>query len=126
MDFRRLLAMLLVTMQSAVVLSVCIGVGGFLCPIYLIVWRDRMASCQLMKRAPSLASDAEEMTAFMICAMLMMAPLFGGMAELLDMKKFLPALLRAFFSERYEASLWPARTMLLALYVMIASVWEAA
>ena len=85
-----------------------------------------MASRQLMKRAPSLASASEDMTALIICEMVMTAPLLGGMAELLDMKKCPPALLRAFVSERYEASLWPARTILMALYVMTASGWEAA
>ena len=124
MDFRRLLAMLLVTMPSAEMLSVCIGVGGCLWPIYLSAWRAGMASCQLMKRATSLASAAEDMTDFMICVIVMKAPLFGGMAELLDMKKCPLDLLRAFVSDRYEASLWPTRTMLLALYVMIASVWK--
>ena len=38
-DLSRLLAMLLVTTPGAVVLSVCIGVGGCLCPIFSNVWR---------------------------------------------------------------------------------------
>ena len=74
-----------------------------------------------MKRAPSSASAAEDMTDFIICAMVMTAPLFVVMAELLDIKKCPPDMLHAFVSEIYEASLWPARTILLALYVMIAS-----
>ena len=65
------------------------------------------------------------MTALIIYAMMMTAPLFDGMAELLDMKKRPPALLRAFVSKRYNAPLWPTGTILLALYVMIASGWEA-
>ena len=77
-----------------------------------------MDSRQLMKRAPS--SD------LVIFVMVMTAPFFGGMAELLDMKKCTLDLLRVFVSKRYEASLWTARTMCLALYVMIASGWEAA
>ena len=56
--------------------------------------------------------------------MVMMAPLFGGMVELLDMKKCPLDLLCAFVYEIHEASLWPARNMLLELYVMIASGWE--
>ena len=125
MDFRRLIAMLFVTTPSAVVLSVCIGVGGCLWTIYLSEWRDGMASRKLMKRAPSSASAAEDMTALIIFVMVITAPLLGGMAEFLDMKKCPPSLLRAFVSEIYEASLWPARNILLALYVMIASGWEA-
>ena len=67
-----------------------------------------------MKKAASSASAAEDMTAFMIWAMLMTAPLFGGVLVLLDMKKCPPALIRAFDSERYEASLCTTRTMLIA------------
>ena len=126
MGFRRFLAMLLVTTPRAVVLLVCIGVVGCLCPIYSSAWRSGMDSWQLMKRALSLAYAAEDITALVICVMVMTAPLFGVMAELLDMKKCPPALLHAFPPNRYEASLWPARTMLLALYVMIASGWKAA
>ena len=126
MDFRHFLAMLLVTTGSAVVLSYCIGVGGYLWTISSSAWRSGMDSQKLMKRAPSSASAAEDMTVLIICAMMMTAPLFGVTTELLDMKKCPPALLCAFFRERYEASLWPARTMMPALYVMIASGWEAA
>ena len=79
-----------------------------------------------MKRAPSSASVAEDMMALIICEMMTTAPLFGGMAELLDMKNCPPDLLHAFVSERYEASLWHARTMFLALYVMIVPGWETA
>ena len=59
MDFRRLLAMLLVTTPSSVVLSVCIGVGGCLWPISSSLWHARIDSRRLMKMAPSLASAAE-------------------------------------------------------------------
>ena len=126
MDFRCLLVMLLVITPSALVFSVCIGVCGCLWSIVLSAWRAKMASRQLMKRATILASSAEDMTALIICEMVMTAPLFSGMVEFLDMKKCPPALLFTFVSKRYEASLWPERTMLLALYVMIASGWEEA
>ena len=126
MDFWCLLAILLVTTPSTVVLSVFIGVGGCLWPNYSSAWLAGMDSRQLTKRVPSSASAAEDITALIICEMMMTAPLFGGMAEFLDMKKCPPALLCAFVSDRYEASLWPARTMLLALHVMIVSGWEAA
>ena len=101
--FRRFLSMLLVTNPIDVVLSVYIGVGGCLCPISSSAWRDGMPSRQLMKRAPSSASAAEDMMALMICVMMMTAPLFSVMAELLDMKKCPTALLSDFVSERYEA-----------------------
>ena len=97
MDFRCLLAMLLVTTPSAVVLLVCICVGGCLWPISSSVWRAGMASRQLMKRATSSASNAEDMTALIIFAMVMTTSLFCGMAELLDMKKCPPSLLCDFF-----------------------------
>ena len=47
----------------------------------------------------------------MIWAMVMTAPFFGGVLVLLDMKKFPPALLCAFDSERYEALLCTTSTM---------------
>ena len=99
-DFRRLLAILLVTTPWAVVLSVCIGVGGFSCPIALTACHAGMASLQLMKRAPSSASAAEDMRALMIWEMVTTALLFAGMGELFDMKKWPPARLLAFDSER--------------------------
>ena len=84
MDFSHFLAILFVTTPSAVVLSVCMVVGGCLCPISSRAWRAGIASRQLMKRAPSLTSAANDMTAFIICATARTAPLFGGSAELLD------------------------------------------
>ena len=67
MDFSLLLAMFLLTTPKAVVLLVCTGVGGCLCPIILSACRDWIASLQLTKRAPSLASAAEDITDLMIC-----------------------------------------------------------
>ena len=106
--------MFLVTTPCGVVVSVCTCVGGCLWPIYSRAWQAGTASRQLMKRAASLTSAAEDMTAFMIWAMVMTAPLFGGVSVSLDMKKCPPALIRAFDSERYEASLCTTRTMSLA------------
>ena len=83
-----------------VVLLVCIGVGGCSCPIYLRACRAGIASLQLMKRAPSSASAAEEITDLMICEMVTTVPLLAGMVELLDMKKWPLACLLAFDSER--------------------------
>jgi hypothetical protein len=54
----------------------------------------------LMKRAPSLASAADDITASIICKILRTAPLFCRISLLLDMNMWPPALLRAFASER--------------------------
>ena len=86
-DLSSLLAMLLVTTARAVVLSVCIGMGGFLWPVVSNEWRAGIASLQLMRRDPNSTSAAEYMTAFMICEMVRTDTLFGGTAELFDMKK---------------------------------------
>ncbi len=91
---------LLFTTPSAVVLSVCIGVGGCLCLEYSSVFRAGMASRQLMKRVPISASTADEMTALMIWEIVRIKPLLLGMGSLLDIKKCLPALLGALVSER--------------------------
>ena len=88
-DLSPLLVMLLVTTLSAVVLSVCIGVGGCLWPMVSNAWRAGIASLQLMKRYPNSASAAEDMTAFMICEMVRTGPLFGGTAESSYMKNAL-------------------------------------
>ena len=57
---------LLFTTSSSVVLSVCIGVGGSVCPKYSSVFCAGMASQQLMKRAPISAPAADAMTVLMI------------------------------------------------------------
>ena len=61
-------------------LSVCIGVGGCVCPISPRAWRDGMDSLQLMKSSHSSASAADDMTALMILAIVNTAPLLGGNA----------------------------------------------
>ena len=66
----------------AVELSVCVGVGGCGCPISVSMFMRWTASFALMKIPTSSASAAEDMTDFMICDMLRMAPLFGGMYAL--------------------------------------------
>ena len=90
MDFRHFLAMLFISTPNDVVLLVCIGVGGCVCPISSRVWHAVIPSRQLMKRAPSSASTADDMTAFIMCSTVRTAPLFGGSAELLDMEKCPP------------------------------------
>ena len=71
------------------------------------------------------ASAAYDMTALMILDIVNTAILLGGNAVLFDMKISPPAMLLDFFSERYEASLWPATTMSLDWYVSMASGWVA-
>ena len=56
-----------------------------------------MASLQLMNSYPRSASADYYMTALMILAIFNTAPLLGGNAVLLDIKKFPPALLPYFF-----------------------------
>ena len=85
--------MLLLTMPSAVVLSVYIGVGGCLCPISSSVVLAGTAFLQLMKSAHSSASAADDMTALTILDIVVTAPLFGGSSVLSVMKKCPPALL---------------------------------
>ena len=74
-----------------------------------------------MNSASTLASTAEDNTAFNICEIIITAPLLGGTSMLLDMKKCPPALLCALLLERYDALLCVVSTMLLACYVTIAS-----
>ena len=109
------------TTPCAVLLSVCIGVGGRFCPIYSRAWPDRMDSLQLANSALSSASADDDMTALMIFSMVNTAPFLGGNAVLLNINKCTPALLLDSVLERYEASLWPARTISLAWYVMMKS-----
>ncbi len=114
------------TTPNAVVLSVCIGVGGCLCPRNSKTCLVGTASWQLMNNAPTSASAAEDSTALIVCEMVITAPLLSGGLALLDMKKCPPALLRALLSDRYDASLCAANTMSLVLYVTIASGCVAA
>ena len=66
----------------AVVLSVWIGVGGWMWPISLRVVRAVTACLEFMNNAPILASAADGMTFLMICATLSTATIFSGFSEL--------------------------------------------
>ena len=115
------------TTPNAVVLSVCIGVGGCLCPRNSkTCLAGTAASRQLMNNALTSASAAEDSTALIICEMVITAPLLSGVSASLDMKKCPPALLCALLLDRYDTSLCAANTMSLALYVTIASGCVAA
>ena len=105
---------LLLTTPNAVVLSVCIGVGGCLCPMNSRMCHAGTASWQFKYSAPTLALAADDSTALIICNIVNTAPLLVGVSTLFDMNKCPLALLRALLSERYNALLCPARTVSLA------------
>ncbi len=113
--------MLLLAIHIAVLLSICIGVLGYLCPISCSVFLQGTASWALINIAPSSASAADDMTALMIWAVLSTAPLLAGSSSFSERKKWPPALLHALGSLRCNASLCSASIILLALYVTIVS-----
>ena len=85
------------------------------------------AACfTLMKRAPNSASIVNDMTALIISTVLRTAPSFGGKTSVVERKKCPPALLHAYFSFMYDASLWNASTILLAWYVNLALLLDTA
>ena len=115
MAFKAFGMILLVSRSFAVLLSIWIGVRGWGWPISSRVWRIETAVFAFINKAPSSASAADDMTARMICEMFRTAPLFVGMSSFDDMNICPPAWLRALGSDKYNASLWMASTMLLAL-----------
>ena len=86
---------LFVTTACAAKLSVCISVLSCGCPISDSVVLCGTVSLALIYIAPVSASVADVITVLMIWAMFKTAPLLAGIAALLDMKKFPPALLLA-------------------------------
>ena len=80
----------LVMTASAMALLVCIGVGGCLCPILPRMILISTASLAMMYSAASSASVANDMTCFIMCAMLRIALLFAGIPVSSDRKKLLP------------------------------------
>ena len=115
MAFKAFGIILLVSRSFAVLLSFWIGVRGWGWPISSSVLHIETAVFAFIKKAPSLASAADDMTARMICEMFRTAPLFVGMSSFDDMNIYPPARLRALGSDKYDASLWMASTMSLAL-----------
>jgi hypothetical protein len=77
-----------------------------------------------MNSAPSLASAAEDITALIIYNMLSAVPFLVAISSIPAINMYPTAWLQAFDLDRYEVSLWIASTMLLALYVSIASSWD--
>ena len=80
MAFVRFGVILLLMTPSAMALSVWMGVGGCLWPISSRIIRMYTASLAIMYNAASSASVADDMTCFIMCAMLRMAPLLGGLS----------------------------------------------
>ena len=80
-----------------------------------------MASFQLMKIALSSVSDSDGMIALLMLEIFNTDTMLGGNDVMLYINKCPHALLLSFVSERYEASLWTARTISLTWYVMTAS-----
>jgi hypothetical protein len=115
---------LLVRSACAVALSVCIGMCGCRCLGSFSVCRIETAVFALINRAPSSASAADDMAARIICGMLRTAPLLMGISSFPAMNMWPPVRLRDVGSERCDALLWIARTMLLARQVSMASSWH--
>ena len=72
---------------SSIVLSVCNGVGGCLCPIFSSTIPIYTESCAMMYSAAISASVADVMTCLIMWSMLRIAPLFCGIVASLDKKK---------------------------------------
>ena len=70
--------MFLLATPMAVLLSICIGVLGCLCPISCSIFLQGTASRALINIALSSASAANDMRALMIWAILSIAPLLAG------------------------------------------------
>ncbi len=68
-----------------------------------------------MNSAPSSASAAEDITALIICIVLKTTPLLMRISCFPAMNMCPPARLKVFGLDKYEALLWIAKTMLLAL-----------
>ena len=82
-----------------VVFSVCIGVGGCVCPISSRACCAGMDYLKLMKSAPSSASSTDDMTALITLYIVNTAPFLGDNTVLFNMKKFPSALLMDFSRE---------------------------
>ncbi len=76
--FDRLGVIFALMTASAMVLSVCMGVAGCLCPISSNIILIYTASLAIIYSAASSASVADVMTFLMMWAMLRIAPLLGG------------------------------------------------
>ncbi len=89
------------------------------------ICQSYMASCAFWYSAHNSASADDVITAFIIVAIVRMAPLLVGCFSLFVKKKCPPTRLRDFFSLQYPALLWTASIILLAEYDIIASSCNA-
>ncbi len=112
---------LLLITPLAIELLVRIRVHGGGWPISVSICCKYTALRALRDSAPNFASAADDMTAFMIIAMVRIAPILGGYLLLFDRKKCPLAWLCEFFSLQYPALLCTARIILLALYAITGS-----
>ncbi len=126
MALKALGIILLVSSAWAVESSVCMGVQVCGCPISSRVHCMETVVFALMNNAPSLASVANDITAFIICDMLSTTSLLMGMSSVPAMNMWPLALLQAVGFDRYNALLWIVSLILLAWYVMIVSSCDAA
>ena len=113
-DLERCFLILSFVIPTAVALSQCMGEGGWECPSSAKVSRIIFASFTFRKRAPSSASAAEAALSLRMTQRLRMVPFncmgsFGLGSQL--RKKWPDARLRAFDSERYDASECTLRIM---------------
>jgi hypothetical protein len=98
---------------NAVEFSVRRGVGGCVWPISVSVTLSGAPLWALLKHAPTSDLAAEATTFLMTAATLKMDPLsLSWSGGLLPKKNRPPRRLRAFETERYEASLWMCNIML--------------
>ncbi len=114
MAFNALGRILLVSSACAVELSVWMGVCGCGCPNSSNVRRIDTAVLALMNSVPSSASAADDITVLIICEMFNTAPLLMGISSMPAIDMWPPAWLRAFGSDKYDASLWMGSFMSLA------------
>jgi hypothetical protein len=96
---------LLLITPSAVELLVWIGVHGCGCPILVSICQGYTASFAFKIIAPNSALAAKVMTAFMIVAVVSMAPLLEGFSSFLERRKCPLAWLHDFFLLQYPTLL---------------------
>ena len=113
----------LFTIPTAVVLSMWIGVGGWVWPSSWSIRRMIRASWVLIKSAPNYASAADDATSFNMVHVMAMLPsslIFSPLRGMLPKKKRPPDLLLPWDAVMYDASEWMLSTISDALNWMIA------
>jgi hypothetical protein len=96
---------MLLTIPTVVVLSMCIGVGGCVWPSSARMSHKTLASCAFKKSAPSSTSAAEAVTSLRMVHVIRMAPfslIRSPSWGILPRKKWPPAQLRAFWCREVQ------------------------